>query len=163
MSSLSRGNRGDVRTCDPEVKSLAGPVVDISMLEPTCAFDCAFTGLWTKESSSVCVCPDSILAAMDGRERAGGREDLEVLGEGLFVRVVMEVFESREGGTASGKAAFNGDCSADDGTETITGEDTAVPVGLLVTTDPFLDPGTALPVPSYACSFAPPTDARMRL
>ena len=106
---------------------------------------------------------------MDGRERGVWREDLEPLCESLLVIVALDTVESREGGGGrSGKAAEEGDCSRDEGSETRTGEETAVPPGLRpsilgLELVGFLEPEERLSVPSVGASLAPPTEALMRL
>jgi hypothetical protein len=68
---------------------------------------------------------------MEGRERVVTREDLEPFSENLLVAVALDMVESREGGGGrSGKAAAEGDCSLDEGTETTTGDETEMLPGL---------------------------------
>lgn len=93
-------------------------------------------------------------------------EDLEAVNESLLDMV--DVSESREGGTGSEKVAVTGDCNLDDGTEMTTGEDTAVLPGLLegAAVCPACDCLVAFGERiggSSAGSFAPLTDALMRL
>lgn len=101
--------------------------------------------------------------AIDCRDRVIGRDDLDAFPESLLDMVVFEMVESREGGGTSGKVVVEGDCSLEDGTDTTTGDDTAVPTGLLVVTGELRAPTEGLLVASYVCSLTPPTDARMRL
>ena len=91
------------------------------------------------------------------------REDLEAFTECLLDRVVVDMFESREGGRPSRKVAVDGDCSLDDGTDATTGDDTAVPAGLLIAVGELLGPAKAPLAPSWASSLTPPTEALMRL
>ena len=59
------------------------------------------------------------------------REDLDPFNEGLLEAAELDILEPREGGSAgSGKFNTRGDCSLDEGTETIMGDDTAVAAGL---------------------------------
>lgn len=81
--------------------------------------------------------------------------------------VVVEAFESREGGRASANVAVDGDCSLEDGTDTTTGEDTEVPLGLPVFAAGLgasdeLEPAIVALLPLLACSLTP-TEARRRL
>jgi hypothetical protein len=97
-------------------------------------------------------------------------EDLEPFSDSLLVIVAFDTVESREGGGGtSGKAVEEGDCSRDEGTETTTGDETAeVPPGLRPITLGrellrFREPEERLSVLSVPASFAPPTDALIRL
>jgi hypothetical protein len=138
-------------------------------VDALCTRECVLTGLWAKESSSLSDRVGSLLVGIEGRERVVAREDLEPLRESLLVTVAFETVESREGGGGtSGKAADEGDCSLDEGTETTTGDETAVPPGLRgmpvgLELARVLEPEERLSVPSLAASLAPPTDALMRL
>lgn len=153
----------------PGAKSFTEPFLGRSKAEALCTRECVLTGLCAIESSSFSGLPGSLVVARDGRERVVWSEDLEPFSESLLVTVVFERVESREGGGGtSGKAAVEGDCSLDEGTETTTGDDTAVPPGLYprrLGREParFLEPEERLSVPSLAASFVPPTDALMRL
>lgn len=70
---------------------------------------------------------------MDGLERVVPSEVLELFNEGFVEAAESDTLESREGGGGwSGKAGARGDCSLEEGIETMTGEETAVPAGLLV-------------------------------
>ena len=108
---------------------------------------------------------------MDGLERAVPSEDLEPFNEGFADITELDVFESREGGGGwSEKVGASGDCSLEEGTETTTGEDTAVPAGLLgrvgfLTALFFAPTPVTAPSSRYSllCSLLPPTDAFRRL
>jgi hypothetical protein len=82
------------------------------------------------ESLSLNDTPGSMLGAIEGLDRMVASEDLETLRDTLLERVMLDMFESREGGSDSGKAVAEGDCNLDDGPETTTGEETDVPPGL---------------------------------
>jgi hypothetical protein len=132
-----------------------------------CTLEWVLVGLCANASSSLKVLPGSILAASDGLDFVVAAEVLDAFSDSLLDKVALEAFESREGGRASGKEAVEGDCSLDEGTETTTGDDTAVPPGLrvagpiLVTT--LFVPAAPPSAPSLVCSLTPPTDALMRL
>jgi hypothetical protein len=112
---------------------------------------------------------DSTVEIMEGLERMVPSEDLDPFNEGFAATAEMEMMESREGGGGgSGKAGASGDCNLEEGTETTTGEDTAVPAGLFggagFLTAWFLAP-TRAPASkgSGPCSLLPPTEAFKRL
>jgi hypothetical protein len=129
----------------------------VSSLSSTLGF---VTGLCARRSSSLCIFAGSRLGATDGRDRVVTSEDLDAFMETRLDMAVAETLESREGGRASGKAAVDGDCSLDDGTETAAGEDREVPPGLRLTEE--AGPAAALLTPSLACSLTP-TEALKRL
>jgi hypothetical protein len=120
------------------------------------------TGLKMEESSCLAADPVSRLGAIEGRERVVPREALEAFSEALLERVVLDMFESREGGRASGKVAVAGDCMLDDGLDVTTGEEMEVPPGLRLTAAA-LDAGEEALLPSWDCSLTPPTEALRRL
>ena len=78
---------------------------------------------------------ESTLGAREGLERAAATDDLEPF-QDVFKEAAeaeAEVLESREGGGAwSEKVGASGDCRRDEGTETTTGDETAVATGLLM-------------------------------
>lgn len=99
-----------------------------------------------------------MLGVMDKRDRVVERE-------ALLVIVALDMLESREGGSVSGKVAVAGDCSLDDGPEATMGDETEVPAGLELAAA-CLDAGCVpalLPWPCCVCSLPPPTEARSRL
>lgn len=169
LSSLTGAKRGERALPAPGAKSFTEPFLGRSKAEALCTRECVLTGLWAKESSSRSGLPGSLLAAMEGRERVVWSEVLEPFSESLLVTVAFDAVESREGGGGrSGKAAEEGECSLDEGTETTTGEETAVPPGLRGTTPGlelvrFLEAEERLSGPSLGVSLAAPTDALMRL
>ena len=169
LSSRTGANRGERELPVPGAKSFTEPFLGISNVDPLCTRECVLTGLCAKESSSRSGLPGSLFVAIDGRDRVVWSDDLEPFNESLLVIVAFETVESREGGGGiSGKAAEEGDCSLDEGTETTTGEDTAVPPGLRPITLGLelvlcLEPEEILSVPSLPTSFVPPTDALIRL
>lgn len=124
-------------------------------------------GLCAKDSSSRSDFGGSMLAFIEGLEFVVAREDLDVFS--LPGTVATEELEPREGGSASGKAAVEGDCSLEDGTDTITGEEIDVPPGLCGTgpdrAAALIVPAAVAPSPaSAACSLLPPpTEALKRL
>ena len=162
-SSRLGANLGESSFWEPGVALLCR-----SVLEVLCALECVLAGLRIEGSSSLNDFPGSMFGVADRRVRVVASETLEAFSETLLDAVALDMFDSREGGRASGKVAVAGDCSLDDGTDTTTGDETAVPPGLLLTaTD--LDTGDApalpgmLPGPSCGCSLTPPTEARRRL
>ena len=170
LSSLTGANLGERELPAPGAKSFTDPFLGRSNVDALCTRECVLTGLWAKESSSLTDLPGSVPGAPDGRERVVWSEDLEPFSESLLVIVALDTVESREGGGGtSGKAAEEGDCSLEEGTETTTGDDTAeVPPGLRPTILGlellrFQDPEERLSVPSLAASFVPPTEALIRL
>lgn len=72
-------------------------------------------------------------AEMEGLDRVVESEVLDALMDALLDIVVVEMLESREEGRGSGKVVVAGDCSLEDGPDTTTGDDTAVPPGLGLT------------------------------
>lgn len=108
---------------------------------------------------------------MDDRDRVAASEVLEAFSEALLDMVVFDMFESREGGSISGKEDEDGDCSLDDDTGMTMGEEAEVPAGLRLTAPGRDDPGELVgplpppppPATSCDCSLTPPTEALKRL
>src|SRR5688572_1718802 len=75
--------------------------------------------------------PDSALLGRDTLDLDAKTEVLEPFKEVLGKTTGLGLSESREGGSGlSGKFDAWGDCSLEEGTEIMTGDDTAVAVGL---------------------------------
>ena len=82
-------------------------------------------------SSSLMGCVESRLGAIDGLDLVVANEVLEPLSD-CFVETEPEKLESRDGGSeSSGNLDTKGDWSREEGTDTTTGDETAVPAGLL--------------------------------
>jgi hypothetical protein len=139
----------------------------------------AYSGaaLWAFEadggnmSSSLGVLPKSLFEVVDGLERVVASDALELFSDDFIGRAGFEKLESREGGSEwSGKFDTSGDCSREEGTDTTTGEDTAVPAGLFAAPDVFAAAlafaavlESAPSAGSPPASFVPPTEAFRRL
>lgn len=101
-----------------------------STLEMLWCLEWTLTGLKIEESSCLAACAVSTLGVIEGRVRVVPREALDAFSEALLDSVVLDMLESREGGSASGKVAVAGDCMLEDGLDVATGEDMEGPPGL---------------------------------
>jgi hypothetical protein len=151
VSSRPGANRGEFSFWAVGVDSLVPVMFCRSALEVLWTLECVLTGLNIEGSSCLRDFAGSMFGVEDNRVRVVASEALK------------GTFESREGGRTSGKVAVAGDCSLDDGTDTTTGDETAVPPGLRFTAAA-LDAGDVPALgPSCGCSLTPPTEARRRL
>jgi hypothetical protein len=120
-------------------------------------------------SSSLDFLSSSVPVGKDVLDLNVTTEVLDPFKEGFEDTTGLDKPESREGGSGlSGKFVAMGDCNLEDGTETTTGEETAVPVGLLglrIVFNGSLSLGDAMESSSGPSppSFVPPTDAFIRL